>query len=347
MTSWREKRAVGFILIFVLILPQLSLNANPKLNNIPDLEIDQDRLLQRIEHLVAFGSRVSGSLGYNQSVAWIDSQLTQWGFETRKETVWIPNLEVYSDNLIALKPGNSSRIFGLSAHLDSISTRDDNSSAPGANDNGSGVGCLLELAYLIANMTFEDSIMFFFFTGEEQTFDGSRHWIENHPETLEQFTLFINLDMVGVGSRIEVDWHIDLYSSEYTSALISEAKDLAELPEFDSVGVNRFSSWVASDQRSFWDVGVGAVLMKSAQAHLYDHYHTSQDLPTRLNKSLLEDATNLILASLVVYGNGSYVDPQFIPIRIPTIVFIGALVILALSIPLAYRWLKKKSLATT
>ena len=106
--------------------------------------------------------------------------------------------------------------------------------------------------------------------------------------------------------------------------------------------VSSLSPWISSDQIPFWDSGIGAVLIKSSQAHLDEYYHTSQDLPSRLNQTLLADVTRLVLATLSIYGNGSFIDPPFIPIGLQTIINASFLVFVSLIVILIYRRLRSK-----
>jgi hypothetical protein len=327
--------------IFILFTP-LPPHATSAINTQALAEVDPNRIQTRIEQLVSFGSRVSGTLGHNQSANWIASLLETWNYTTIFEPVYVEDLGVMSFNVIAFKPGNSSRIFGLSAHLDSISSRDSNSSAPGANDNGSGVGCLLETAYIIANHTFHDTIIFYFFTGEEQSFDGSERWIENHPSNISQISLLMNFDMVGTGDQLEIDWHRDLPPSQHAAFLIENASIAYGLPTLYVQGVTTTTPWVASDQRSFWDVGVGAVLIKSRQASLDERYHTSQDLPIYLNISLISDSVRLAISAVSEIANGSYVPPPFTLVGIPTLIEVSIVLGIAVAVLVTILTLRRR-----
>ncbi|MHA1712810.1 MAG: M28 family metallopeptidase, partial [Candidatus Ranarchaeia archaeon] len=283
--SKKNRYAITFVLIVTLTVsasfPRQVLADNEAILKLL-ASTDPDRIMSYIDKLVSFNTRESGSYGFNQSLNWVASLINGWGYTVFIEPIYVAKLGVTSYNLIALKQGVSSKIFGFSAHLDSISSRDENTSAPGANDNGSGVACLLEIARIIANCTLEDSVMFFFFSGEEQSFDGSSQWIEEHPENLTQITILMNFDMVGFGKQLEIDWDRDLPVTEDVAKQIDAVRQSYGLPEVVLQAVPRYDPWSASDQKVFWDAGVGAVLIKSRQAPDYDKYHTSQDLPFRV-----------------------------------------------------------------
>jgi len=84
----------------------------------------------------------------------------------------------------------------VSAHLDAYGN------SPGADDNGSGVGVLLELARYFKAL--EDELTcrlnFIAFGAEECGILGSRVYVASHPDDLKRCALALNLDQVGGGS---------------------------------------------------------------------------------------------------------------------------------------------------
>ena len=82
-------------------------------------------------------------------------------------------------NVIATLPGTASpeRYYVVTGHLDSRVTDvlDYTSDAPGADDDGSGVACVLELARLFATHDFPGTLIFATVAGEEQGLFGSAY----------------------------------------------------------------------------------------------------------------------------------------------------------------------------
>ena len=74
-------------------------------------------------------------------------------------------------NIIAEKPGleSSREVFVVGAHYDT------HKESPGANDNGSGIAALLELARAAAGWRSRRTIRFVAFTNEESPFTRTRH----------------------------------------------------------------------------------------------------------------------------------------------------------------------------
>ena len=87
--------------------------------------------------------RTPGSTGSTGAARWFAQQLTPDGYVVRTEafTAHIPGQgPVRLRNLVATKPGLSHKTIVVMAH------RDDAGTGPGANDNASGTGALVELA---------------------------------------------------------------------------------------------------------------------------------------------------------------------------------------------------------
>lgn len=85
----------------------------------------------------------------------------------------------------------------LSAHLDAYGD------SPGAVDNASGVGVLIELARYFRDYVYQITcpLKFIAFGAEEVALLGSRVYVDNHPEDLKRCALVLNLDQVGGDSQ--------------------------------------------------------------------------------------------------------------------------------------------------
>jgi Peptidase family M28 len=87
--------------------------------------------------------RRPGSPGGRRATAWVRDQLEPYGFSVQEDRFGqdIPGLgRVPLVNLTAVAPGRSNQVIVVMAHRDNAGT------GPGANDNASGTGALIELA---------------------------------------------------------------------------------------------------------------------------------------------------------------------------------------------------------
>jgi Peptidase family M28 len=157
-------------------------------------EIEPDRIKATIMRLVQFGTRHTASSqtdpvrGIGAATAWVFEQMqsiaaTSSGRMTvQKQTFVQPvssNIPVPTTitNVIATLKGTASpeRFYVITGHLDSRVTDVLNftADAPGADDDGSGVAVMLELARLFATRQFPGTLVFATVAGEEQGLYGS------------------------------------------------------------------------------------------------------------------------------------------------------------------------------
>jgi hypothetical protein len=105
-------------------------------------------------------------------------------------------------NVIAWLPGKDpSRLVIIGGHYDSRTTNvfDNTSDAPGGNDSGAQTGVVLELARVIAGHTFDATIVFISFSGEEQGLYGSGEIAANLSKyfTNPEVIVMLNTDIPG------------------------------------------------------------------------------------------------------------------------------------------------------
>src|SRR6516165_9309388 len=157
-------------------------------------EIDPDRIKATILKLVSFGTRHTASSqtdpvrGIGAATAWVTSQMQSFaaasgGRMTVQQQTFVQPVSnripvpTTITNVIATLKGTASpeRFYVVTGHLDSRVTDvlDFTSDAPGADDDGSGVAVVLELARLFAAHQFPGTIVFATVAGEEEGLYGS------------------------------------------------------------------------------------------------------------------------------------------------------------------------------
>jgi len=159
-------------------------------------QVDPGRIEATIQKLVSFGTRHTASSqtdparGIGAATAWVYGQMqaiaaTSHGNMTvQKQTFTQPissriPVPTQINNVIATLQGTASpqRFYVITGHLDSRVTDvlDFTSDAPGADDDGSGVAVVLELARLFATRQFPGTLVFATVAGEEQGLYGSAY----------------------------------------------------------------------------------------------------------------------------------------------------------------------------
>lgn len=105
-------------------------------------------------------------------------------------------------NVLAVLPGSDPKLKGeavvLGAHYDHLG-RLDGVIHPGADDNASGVAALLEIArtFAASKPGPKRTIVFAFWTGEEEAKFGSSHYVRHPAWPLARTVAYLNLDMIG------------------------------------------------------------------------------------------------------------------------------------------------------
>ena len=101
--------------------------------------------------------------------------------------------------MVTLPGTKGEREILLSAHIDTrvADVMDSTSFAPGANDDGSGLACLLEVVRILSEIPLEQTVKCLFVSGEEQGLDGSRHFAARAKAEGWPVLAMINNDMIG------------------------------------------------------------------------------------------------------------------------------------------------------
>jgi len=118
--------------------------------------------------------------------------------------------EVELENIVATLRGTDSRMIGLSAHYDSRggNGNDGTSFAPGANDDGSGVAALLEIARIMSKQqTGGASVKLMFLSGEEHGLWGATHQAKVAATAQWNLIALLNNDMIGNAEGSETATH--------------------------------------------------------------------------------------------------------------------------------------------
>lgn len=178
--------------------------------------------------------------------------------------------------------------------------------APGANDNASGVACILESARILANIKLNATVKFIAFAGEELGLVGSKHYIDSM-KGKEEVTGVLNLDTIGY-EQDEMDISIDAdKNSKWLLKAITTAKKnhgigiaIDDMPLLD----------FESDHTSFRDKGFSAVWINETGKDDMDKamndwgWHTTSDTIDHLNMQFISRTTQLVIATIVDVANG-------------------------------------------
>jgi hypothetical protein len=183
-------------------------------------DIRADNIKQSIHTLVGFGTRhtlssqTDPSRGIGAATNWIFNQFQQYAaasggrMTVEKQTFIQPPgprnpQPTPVTNVVATlhgsQPASADRMYVVSGHIDSRVTDVLNatSDAPGADDDGSGVAAVLELARVMATHHFDATIVFVAFAGEEQGLFGSTHYANTAKAAGQNIAGMFSNDIIG------------------------------------------------------------------------------------------------------------------------------------------------------
>jgi hypothetical protein len=184
-------------------------------------QIDPNRIQATIEQLITFGTRHTASSqtdparGIGAAYTWIFQQMqaiaaTSNGNMTVQQQTFIQQpvpgrlvVPTSITNTIATLQGTATpqRFYVITGHLDSRVTDilDSTSDAPGADDDGSGVACVLELARVFAAHQFPGTIIFAAVSGEEEGLFGSTFMAQQMAAAGNDVQGMFSNDIIGTG----------------------------------------------------------------------------------------------------------------------------------------------------
>jgi len=189
-------------------------------------------------------------------------------------------------NIIAVKQGSVTpdKIYFVSGHYDSTANHQTGfTSCPGADDNASGCVGLLEMARIFSKYTFDSTIIFACFDGEEQTINGndgvtyrrvgSIHYVNKYTDIIPKIQTMVSFDMVAWANgsnrgRLE---------SGYSQNTALDTAIENALTNYGGLSYSYNNSQNYSDHVSFANKGIPALMLIEYNWTSDPYYHTTSD----------------------------------------------------------------------
>ena len=297
-------------------------------------QIDVNRTATDIQALVGFGTRNtcsnngSGVAGIGGARDWI-----------RTELAALPGLQVVLDpwtctscgdtrtvhNVVGWIPGSGhpNRLIVIGGHYDSRNSNatDPIGAAPGANDSGSQTALVLEAARVMAGHSFDATVVFAAWSGEEQGSFASKAFVQHFRNYFPTGTLEMNFnaDIVGGDNTVNNSTNLQqfrLFSPgtprELSPAAVGSTDDTSPSRGFmRSIGywggayvpsmvmlpqLREDRPGRQSDQRSFIAKGIPAIRFIDVNENP-KHQHTANDLYAYVTPSFTARITQVVVAS--------------------------------------------------
>ena len=269
-----------------------------------------------IEAQLADGPRVPNTYGHVETRKYLESKFREYAGSnavfSQEFTTEGYSGDLNLANIIAAFNTTSADRIMLCAHwdtrpradMDSVRTAD---FIPGADDGGSGVGVLLELARIMAENPPPIGVDIVLFDGEDYGtggdlkyyFLGSRHWSQNPPVPGYSPRFGILLDMVGAK---DARFPKEEFSNNYAPNLMQELWTIAGDKGYSELFPNEVGAAVLDDHyiiNENTDIPVIDIINhargEDGNIVFPNHWHTHQDDIDIISKETLQGVGDILL----------------------------------------------------
>lgn len=277
-------------------------------------EFDQDFAYEQIEKQVSFGPRNPGSKGHMAALNYIQSELSKYTDDVVLQQFSYQgygNETLQLTNIIAkFNPQNIHRII-ICAHWDTRPRAEEdkdinlqNKPILGANDGGSGVGIILELARLLKSNQITYGIDLILFDGEdygkpndlENYSLGAKYFAANLPQDYQP-VFAVLLDMVGDKDAIfPLEGNSRSYAPEVQSIIWSLANQIGAYKFINKKEEAIYDDHIALNESGIQTVDIIDLELIGANTQIErrNYWHTQNDTMKNIGKNTLKQVGNVI-----------------------------------------------------
>jgi Zn-dependent M28 family amino/carboxypeptidase len=292
--------ATAWLLWYVVKVPGVSY-AGPLKPLSDDEKLIAGNLRGHVEAIASREHNVFRSAELEASARYIEKTFVRLGYTVAAQRFQSRPVEVRNIEVEISGGTLASEIVLVGAHYDSVA------GAVGANDNGSGVAAMLELARLLKEANPARTLRFVAFVNEEPPFYhsdamGSSHYARRSRERGENIIAMFSLETIGYYSdrpgsqRYPFPLGLFYPASGNFVAFVSNLGSRALLHEalasfrrhagIPSEGVAAPAlvpgvDW--SGHWSFWQAGWPPLMVTDTALYRYPYYHTMQDTPDKVD----------------------------------------------------------------
>lgn len=264
-----------------------------------------DRLSRHVGAIASREHNFMHPAALEESARYIESVFEDLGYSVNPQR--IPRDKREARNIEVELPGGTraDEIVIIGAHYDSVV------GAFGANDNGSGVAAMIELARLLRESRPARTVRFVAFVDEEPPFYygdemGSRHYARRSKSRGENIVAMFSLETVGYYSDAPgsqrypfplsffypdtgnfIGFVANLSSRPLLHDVIASFRRNARFPSEGAAAPSLLPGVAWSDHWSFWKEGYPALMVTDTALYRYPHYHTMQDTPDKVDSERL------------------------------------------------------------
>jgi hypothetical protein len=280
-----------------------SIKTNPLIVEIIQ-RINKSLVFSYHDTLLSFGPRCTGSDNCYNAGEWIYNTFNEMGLETSFHN-W--KYDGFScRNIVATLPGNNPDLntqIIMSAHYDCTSD------SLGADDDASGVAAVLATAFVMKDISFNHTIKFITFSGEEVGTYGSFCYARDAYQNGDNIYAVINLDMIGYANSTK-GGNILRFHCPGRSWWIGEQSQIYAntYHQYTNIIVETRPNYIGADHQPFVDYGYDGVWIAHHDGYIWAN--TPKDIPDHLNWTYQLKTTKALAAIVAEFAS------QPIPIQV-------------------------------
>ncbi len=279
--------------------PGFNIDYDPQLAQMLD-SINPDSLANFIQNLEDFETRYYLAPNQNEVVDWIKGEFQRFGYTNVVLDSFLYDY-TWQKNVVATLEGDEYPEYSIviGAHHDSIVEQGDPMLlAPGADDNGSGVAAVLEMARIFKTFDYQPSVTFHFitFAAEEIGLHGSNDWAANASAADKNLIAMINMDMIAYIDEPIGDWSLKIRPYTGGENLNHAIEQVIPLYTNLSYFYDNYNL-PYSDGFSFYFYGFPTISLHEPIHNPY--YHTINDLLIHLNLDYCKQIVNASMGTAI------------------------------------------------
>ncbi|MCW8823012.1 MAG: M28 family peptidase, partial [Ignavibacteriaceae bacterium] len=250
-------------------------------------------------------SRHKNQPSNDKAADYIKQKLNSYGLVTYDQWWSGTGRNVYGVQLGSMYPNKQ---YIICAHYDDMPS---GSTAPGADDNGSGTAAVIEAARIFSQYDAKYTIIYALWDEEEQGLVGSAYYAQQAALAGDSIMGVINMDMIAYDSDNDNvgEIHVRNYGNSFalrdTMVEVNTTYNIGVTPSIQNNGTT------ASDQASFWNNGYGAILLieEFYGGDFNAYYHTTSDLLIHYNQPYYHKMSRLTLATVATLAEITEIVP--------------------------------------
>ena len=308
-------------------------------------QVDKTRLTQNLTAIQGIRHRTGDPAHLDTARALIYSRLDALNAQPAFYPFMSGNYE--AKNIIGRQRGigQPNMEYYVGGHYDTVVN------SPGADDNGTAVAAMLEIAHILSPLPFNKTIRYVSWDLEESGLLGSLDYVNNELENQADIQGYLNLEMIGYYSEepnsqqfppgfnllfpaIFQEIQNNEFRGDFLTNVGNTANSLRLMEEFDSIAQvyvpqldvisvaspgtgSAVPDLARSDHAAFWFQGIPAVMLTDGANFRNPHYHSENDVIDSLDMDFLTNNTKAVVAFLAAqsgYNHADYEDISSIPV---------------------------------